>query len=103
MGTDKKGKMIKYDYENKINEAVFPGHQGGPHNHTITALAVALGQAQTPAFKKYQSDVITNMKALAGDLMGRGYTLVSGGTDNRLALIDLRPQKVKGAQVELVC
>jgi len=101
-GTDKKGKQIKYDYENRINEAVFPGHQGGPHNHTITALAVALEQTKTAAFKEYQADVVENMKALAKELEACGFDLVSGGTDNHLALIDLRNKKVKGAQVELV-
>jgi len=101
-GVDKKGKSIKYDYENKINEAVFPGHQGGPHNHTITALAVALEQSKSVAFKEYQHDVVENMRVLAEELTGYGFKLVSGGTDNHLVLIDLRNKKVKGAQVELV-
>jgi len=101
-GVDKKGKPIKYDYENKINEAVFPGHQGGPHNHTITALAVALEQSKTAAFKEYQADVVENMRVLASELSALGFDLVSGGTDNHLALIDLRNKNVKGAQVELV-
>jgi len=101
-GKDKKGKSIKYDFESKINEAVFPGHQGGPHNHTITALAVALEQSKSPAFKEYQKDVVENMRVLAEELKARGFELVSGGTDNHLALIDLRNKNVKGAQVELV-
>ena len=61
-----------YDYESKINQAVFPGHQGGPHNHTITALAVALGQAKTPEFKEYQVQVIKNMSSLADALINKG-------------------------------
>jgi len=100
--TTKSGKPVMYDFESKVNAAVFPGLQGGPHNHTITALAVALGQAQTPEFKEYQALVVRNMKVLADSLMNRGYTLVSGGTDNHLALVDLRPLKVGGAQSERV-
>ncbi|KAJ8123860.1 hypothetical protein O1611_g9498 [Lasiodiplodia mahajangana] len=89
---------IKYNLEGPINSAVFPGHQGGPHNHTITALAVALQQAQTPEFRAYQEQVLLNAKALATRLGesknngGLGYKLVSGGTDNHLVLVDLKPQ-----------
>jgi len=97
---DKKGKKIMWDLESRINQAVFPGHQGGPHNHTITALAVALGQAKSADFKDYQNKVIINMSALAKALTDRGYTLVSGGTDNHLSLVDLRPLGVGGAQSE---
>jgi len=99
---DKKGKKIMWDLESRINQAVFPGHQGGPHNHTITALAVALGQAKTADFASYQQKVISNMSALAEALTKRGYLLVSGGTDNHLSLIDLRPLGVGGAQSERV-
>lgn len=99
---DKKGKPKMYDLESRINQAVFPGHQGGPHNHTITALAVALGHAKSAEFKVYQQKVISNMAALATSLTDLGYTIVSGGTDNHLALIDLRPKKVGGAQCERV-
>jgi len=91
-GTKKveKGKDVLYDYEEKINFSVFPGHQGGPHNHTIAALAVALKQASTPAFKEYQRQVIANNKQFAASLLKLGYKLVSGGTDNHLLLVDLR-------------
>jgi glycine/serine hydroxymethyltransferase len=65
--------------------------QGGPHNHTIGGLAVALKQAASPAFKEYQQQVVANCRALADRLMQLGYTLVSGGTDNHLVLVDLRP------------
>merc|ERR1719300_2343619 len=99
---NKKGKEIMYDIEDRINQSVFPGHQGGPHNHTISALATALQQAQSDEFKKYQQQVVRNMKVLADDLMGRGMKLVSGGTDNHLVLVDLRDQGVGGAQVERV-
>jgi glycine hydroxymethyltransferase len=99
--TDKKtGKEIPYEIEDKINAAVFPGHQGGPHNHTITALAVALLQAQTPEFVEYQKQVLKNNAALAKTLADKGYTLVSGGTDNHLVLVDLRNKGINGAKVE---
>lgn len=100
--TDKKGKEILYDLESKINFSVFPGHQGGPHNHTITALAVALGQAATPEFQQYQQAVVDNAQAFAKALQDRGYKLVSGGTDTHLILIDLKPNKIDGARVETV-
>lgn len=91
-----------YDLENKINHAVFPGHQGGPHNHTISALAVALKQAATPEFKSYQEQVLVNSKALADGFITRGFELVSGGTDNHLCLVNLKPKGINGAKVELV-
>lgn len=94
--------MTNYELEDKINSAVFPGHQGGPHNHTITALAVALKQAKTPEYKAYQSKVLSNNQQLASSLMKKGYELVSGGTDNHLILVDLRPKKLNGAKVEKV-
>lgn len=106
--TTKAGEKVMYDLENPINASVFPGHQGGPHNHTISALAVALGQAQTPAFKQYQKLVLENAKSLAkrlGDPTesgGLGYNIVSGGTDNHLVLVDLKSKGVDGARVERV-
>ena len=104
--TRKTGKEIPYDLENPINASVFPGHQGGPHNHTITALAVALHQAQQPEFKDYQRQVLENAKALVGRLGteadGLGYNVVSGGTDNHLVLIDLKSKNIDGARVERI-
>lgn len=105
---DKKGKEEMYDLENPINASVFPGHQGGPHNHTITALAVALKQAQTPEFKEYQQTVLANAKSLSQRLGnekadgGLGYNVVSGGTDNHLVLVDLKNKGVDGARVERI-
>ena len=105
---DKKGVEEKYDLEGPINMSVFPGHQGGPHNHTITALAVALAQAQTKEFKQYQQTVLDNAKAFADRLGnskeegGLGYKIVSGGTDNHLVLIDLKDKGVDGARVERI-
>jgi glycine hydroxymethyltransferase len=106
--TDKNGVEEMYDLEGPINNSVFPGHQGGPHNHTITALAVALKQTQTPEFKIYQELVLKNAKALAqrlGDPKGSGglgYNVVSGGTDNHLLLLDLKDRRIDGARVERV-
>ncbi|XP_020268921.1 serine hydroxymethyltransferase 3, chloroplastic-like [Asparagus officinalis] len=87
----KKDPVLGVDLETAINNAVFPGLQGGPHNHTIGALAVCLHHAQSPEFKTYQSQVISNCKALASRLTELGYKLVSGGSDNHLVLVDLRP------------
>ena len=105
---DKKGVKEMYDLEGPINASVFPGHQGGPHNHTITALAVALKQAQSQEFKDYQQTVLLNAKALAKRLGrskaegGLGYNVVSGDTDNHLVLIDLKNRGIDGARVERV-
>ncbi|KAK4168271.1 serine hydroxymethyltransferase-domain-containing protein [Cladorrhinum sp. PSN259] len=105
---NKKGVETLYNLETPINQSVFPGHQGGPHNHTIAALAVALKQAQTPEFRAYQSQVLVNAKAFARrlgepkDKGGLGYSIVSGGTDNHLVLVDLKPQGVDGARVERI-
>ena len=77
------------EFEQAINSAVFPGLQGGPHNHTIGALAVALKVANTPEFREYQKQVCSNCKALANKLTELGYSLSSGGTDNHLILCDL--------------
>ncbi|GAB1317549.1 Serine hydroxymethyltransferase, cytosolic [Madurella fahalii] len=98
----KTGKETLYDLEDKINFSVFPGHQGGPHNHTITALAVALKQAATPEFKEYQKKVVANAKALERKFTELGHRLVSGGTDSHMVLLDLRPLSLDGARVEAV-
>lgn len=100
---DKKGTAIMYDLEEKINAAVFPGLQGGPHNQSITALAVALKAAQAPEFRLYQEQVMLNAKALGKSLQGHRFDLVSGGTDNHLLLIDLRSKGVNGNKAEIVC
>lgn len=78
------------DIAKKLNSAIFPGSQGGPLMHIIAAKAVALGEALKPEFKEYQRQVVKNAAALANGLVSRGMKLVSGGTDNHLALIDLR-------------
>lgn len=99
----KTGKETLYDYDQRINGAVFPGLQGGPHDHQIAAIAVALKQAKHEDFCIYQRHVLKNCKAMASALLNRGYKLVSGGTDNHLVLLDLRPQGLDGARVEKIC
>ena len=98
----KTGKETLYDLEGPINFSVFPGHQGGPHNHTICALAVALKQAVQPEFKMYQENVIKNAKALEIEFKRLGYKLVSDGTDSHMVLLDLRPNTLDGARAEAV-
>lgn len=85
-----------------ISALVCAGLQGGPHNHTISGLACALKQAATPEFKQYQQQVLANSKALADSLAKRGYSLVSGGTENHIVLVDLRPKGVDGSRAERV-
>ena len=92
---DKNGQEIKYEMEDKINNAVFPGLQGGPHNTAIAGVAVAMGQAITPEFKEYQNRVVANARVLAEELQKLGYKIVTGGTDNHIVLVDLRPQKLR--------
>ena len=84
----------------KINKAIFPGTQGGPLMHVIAAKAVCLKEALEPSFKEYGKQIIKNAQALADDLVKRGFRLVSGGTDNHLMLVDLRPFKVTGKDLE---
>ncbi|MBR1591976.1 MAG: serine hydroxymethyltransferase [Ruminococcus sp.] len=84
----------------KINSAIFPGTQGGPLMHTIAAKAVCFGEALKPEFKEYQQKIVENAKALADGLLKRGFNLVSGGTDNHLMLVDLRPFNITGKELE---
>ncbi|KAL6993945.1 glycine hydroxymethyltransferase [Sarracenia purpurea var. burkii] len=99
---NKQGQEVLYDYEDKINQAVFPGLQGGPHNHTITGLAVALKQATTPDYKAYQEQVLSNCSKFAQALIEKGYELVSGGTENHLVLVNLKNKGIDGSRVEKV-
>merc|ERR1711907_905551 len=91
-----------YDLDGPINQSVFPGHQGGPHNHTITALATALKQAMLPEYTTYQKQVLSNSQAFASAMTAKGYSLVSGGTENHLMLVALKPAGIDGARVESV-
>jgi len=97
-----KGEKILYDIGPKIDSAVFPGLQGGPHNHTISAIAVALKQCLTTEFVDYGHQVVKNAKALAAELNNLGYCIVTGGTDVHLCLVDLRPSGLDGSRVEKV-
>lgn len=92
-----------YDYEDRVNFSVFPSLQGGPHNHQIAALAVALKQVMTPGFKAYAKQVKANAVAVGNYLMSKGYKLVTSGTENHLVLWDLRPIGLTGNKVEKVC
>ncbi|MCC8042134.1 MAG: serine hydroxymethyltransferase [Oscillospiraceae bacterium] len=84
----------------KINKAVFPGTQGGPLMHVIAGKAVCFGEALKPEFKEYGKNIVANAKALANGLLNRGFDLVSGGTDNHLMLVDLRPFDLTGKEFE---
>ena len=88
--------MAKAERAEAIDKAVFPGVQGGPHNHTTAGIAVALKEAAQPEFKGYAKQVVANAKVLAEELVARGFDLISGGTDNHLILIDLTNKNVLG-------
>lgn len=88
------------EYIKKINKAVFPGTQGGPLMHIIAAKAVALGEALKPEFREYQQNIVKNAKAFAEALIAEGFRLVSGGTDNHLVLMDVRPAGLTGKAAE---
>jgi len=97
-----RGAMIlcKNDFAERIDKAVFPGMQGGPHENSIAGIAVCLGEALAPEFKTYAKQVVANARALADELQVRGFRLVSGGTDNHLVLVDLTDKNVTGKQAE---
>jgi glycine hydroxymethyltransferase len=88
--------MSTAEHASAVDKAVFPGLQGGPHNHTTAGIAVALHEAVQPSFSDYAHRIVANATALADALTARGYTLVSGGTDNHLILLDLTPQGIGG-------
>ncbi len=92
--------LCKEKYAKSIDKAIFPGTQGGPLMHIIAAKAVCFGEALTPEFKEYNKKVVGNCKTLAKELIDNGLTLVSGGTDNHLALLDLRGTGVTGKELE---
>lgn len=94
--------FFKKKLENKINSAVFPGIQGGPHNNTIAAIATAMKQAKTPEFIEYQKQVLLNSKHLSNKIQEKGYTVVTGSTDIHLVLIDLRNINLNGACAEYI-
>jgi len=91
--------LCKKEHADSVDKAVFPGLQGGPHMHTIAAIAVALAEADTPEFIAYAKQVVKNAKALAEKLLEYGFKLMTGGTDNHLILIDLRNKNVPGKKL----
>ena len=95
--------FFKKDLENSINFSVFPGLQGGPHNHQIAGVATQLLETMKPEFKEYIVQVRKNAKILAKFLIDNGYNLVTNGTDNHLILIDLREKGISGSKVEYLC
>lgn len=95
--------FYKKELEGPINFSVFPASQGGPHNHTITALAVALGQANTRDFREYQRRLMSNAKSLEMALIKRGFSLVSGGTDIHMIVVSLVDKGIDGARVNAAC
>ena len=92
--------LCKEEYAKAIDKAIFPGTQGGPLMHVIAAKAVCLGEALKPSFKEYAQTVVDNANALAEALMGYGFDLVSGGTDNHLMLVDLRKFHITGKELQ---
>lgn len=92
--------LCKEDYAKKVNSMIFPGIQGGPLEHIVAAKAVALGEALKPNFKVYAQQVVANAKTLADVLLGYGYDLVTGGTDNHLLLLDLTKKGITGKLAE---
>jgi glycine hydroxymethyltransferase len=92
--------MCREEFAKAIDKAIFPGTQGGPLMHVIAAKAVCFGEALTPEFKEYQTQIVKNAAALAAGLKSRGFDLVSGGTDNHLMLVDLRPFHITGKELE---
>ena len=92
--------LCKAELAKQIDKAIFPGTQGGPLMHVIAAKAVCFGEALKPEFKEYQKQIVKNAKALEKSLIAEGFDLVSGGTDNHLLLVDLRPMNITGKELE---
>jgi len=91
--------LCKKEHADKVDRSVFPGLQGGPHMHSLTAIAVALAEADTPEFVTYAKQIVKNSKAFAAKLLEHGFNLMTGGTDNHLILIDLRNKNVPGKKL----
>lgn len=98
----KDGKKIMYDLENRINQAVFPGLQGGPHNHAIAGIATTMKQVKSPEFLVYQKQIVANAKRLCAGLQECGYKISTGGTDVHMLLVDLRPSGITGSKAEKI-
>jgi len=95
--------LCREKYIKAINSKVFPGLQGGPLEHVIAAKAICFKEAMTPEFREYQRQLVKNAAALAAALKDKGFRIVSGGTDNHLMLVDLRPRKATGKEIQIAC
>ena len=95
--------FYKKKFEESINSSVFPGIQGGPHQHQIGALCFQLNYVNSPEYKNYIKQVVKNSQTLSKELIKRGYKISTNGTDNHIILIDLRPQKITGNKIEKIC
>jgi len=94
--------MCKEKYAAQVDKAVFPGMQGGPHDHITAAKAVAFKEALDPSFKEYAKQVIKNAKTLSKEMISKGYSVISGGTDNHLMVVDTTSQGIRGKDAEVV-
>lgn len=96
------GEKVLYDLEQRVNQAVFPCLQGGPHNHAIAGIATSMLQAKSNDFKVYQTQIVKNAQRLCSGLIDKGYSVATGGTDIHLVLVDLRPVGITGARAEYI-
>ena len=96
-----KGELKEVSLAKEIDKGVFPGMQGGPHDHITAGKAVAFGEALKPEFQTYAKNIIKNMQAMADELMKRGYKIISDGTDNHLVVIDMTSKNVSGKEAEV--
>jgi glycine hydroxymethyltransferase len=92
--------MCKEKFAKQVDRAVFPGMQGGPHDHITAAKAVAFGEALKPEFKEYAKQIIANAKVLAGEFISLGYRVISDGTDNHLMVVDMTSKNINGLDAE---
>ncbi|KAH8295933.1 hypothetical protein KR018_001102 [Drosophila ironensis] len=100
--TKANGDVVRYDLEDRINQAVFPSLQGGPHNNAVAGIATAFKQAKSAEFKAYQTQVLKNAKTLCEGLIAKGYKVATGGTDVHLVLVDVRSAGLTGAKAEYI-
>ncbi len=94
--------ITRKEFAEKVDRAVFPGCQGGPHEHQIASAAVCFGEAMDPEFKTYSRQIVKNAKILAKELQKKGFRIVAGGTDNHLMLLDLRGQEITGKEAQIL-
>jgi len=95
--------FFKDEYREKVNFSVFPGNQGGPHEHQIAAIATQMKEVMTEEFKEYSRNVIKNSKRICEEFIKKGHSIATGGTDNHIVLYDCRPMGLTGSKVEHAC